>query len=448
MGGLSSRHPVSWFLCVAVLLGLLVQVSHCYDQKLEVKNDVREQFFIENFGFKKGGIFHMRVDKFEVINKSNKEPVDYETYKNQVLFLQRVTQTDSSEFLEGVTCPRNGEGIVKGAIDDTLFTQKWTESGKHDLEMVIDAPGLFNLYFVNCLHKEAYVNFEIHLVEYNVENGVKDYLPIGLSPIPTIYGVFSMCYIVIGVIWIFHYMRGKGNVLNKVHYLMTVLVVLKFVSMLLYAIEQHYVKRNGSYRAWEIAYYVFAILKTGFFFVIVTLIGTGWSFFKPFLSDKDKKVIMVVIPLQVLDNIALVIIGVDDPGSQGLFTWKDIFRLVDIICCGAVLIPIIWSIKHLREASQSDGKAARNLQKLRLFRQFYLIVVSYIYFTRIIVYLLDATLQYYLLWLGDVFTELATLIFFSVVGYKFRPVPNNPYFHLEEEDAVRMEELRSGELDL
>ncbi len=35
---------------------------------------------------------------------------------------------------------------------------------------------------------------------------------------------------------------------------------------------------------------------------------------------------------------------------------KDIFRLVDIICCGAILIPIIWSIKHLREASKSDGK--------------------------------------------------------------------------------------------
>lgn len=252
--------------------------------------------------------------------------------------------------------------------------------------------------------------------------------------------------------------------------------------------------------------------------MILTLIGTGWSFFKPFLSDKDKKIIMIVVPLQILDNIALVIVGVDDPGSQGLFTWvslrqereerkekerrekkrkkkkmklrrkstidrrkKDIFRLVDIICCGAILIPIIWSIKHLREASQSDGKgiqrgepslcffflpccnsksesninlscpptnaAARNLQKLHLFRQFYLIVVSYIYFTRIIVYLLDATLEYDLLYLGDVFTELATLTFFLVVGYKFRPVSGNPYFKMEEEDAIRMEEMRNAELE-
>lgn len=37
-------------------------------------------------------------------------------------------------------------------------------------------------------------------------------------------------------------------------------------------------------------------------------------------------------------------------------SYKDIFRLVDIICCGAILIPIIWSIKHLREAAATDGK--------------------------------------------------------------------------------------------
>jgi hypothetical protein len=29
---------------------------------------------------------------------------------------------------------------------------------------------------------------------------------------------------------------------------------------------------------------------------------------------------------------------------------------VDIICCGAILVPIIWSIKHLRDAAAIDGK--------------------------------------------------------------------------------------------
>ena len=71
-----------------------------------------------------------------------------------------------------------------------------------------------------------------------------------------------------------------------------------------------------------------------------------------------------------------------------------VFHLVDIICCCAILFPIVWSIKHLREASQTDGKAARNLEKLQLFRQFYIMVVVYIYFTRIVVYLLRSTMEY------------------------------------------------------
>ena len=50
---------------------------------------------------------------------------------------------------------------------------------------------------------------------------------------------------------------------------------------------------------------------------------------------------------------------------------------------------------------QTDGKAARNLLKLQLFRQFYVMVVVYIYFTRIVVYLLRSTMPYQYAWLPD-----------------------------------------------
>lgn len=83
--------------------------------------------------------------------------------------------------------------------------------------------------------------------------------------------------------------------------------------------------------------------------------------------------------------------------------------------------------------------AALNMRKLQLFRQFYLMVVAYIYFTRIIVFLVDATLPFRTVWLGDFFTELATLIFFCVTGYKFRPASDNPYFSLDESENMNNE---------
>lgn len=69
-------------------------------------------------------------------------------------------------------------------------------------------------------------------------------------------------------------------------------------------------------------------------------------------------------------------------------------------------------------------------------------VVSYIYFTRIVVYLLKSTTPYQYVWLSDCAGEMATLAFYCFTGFKFRPVSQNPYFHLE------MDELDEAEQEL
>ena len=85
-------------------------------------------------------------------------------------------------------------------------------------------------------------------------------------------------------------------------------------------------------------------------------------------------------------------------------------------------------------AAEVDGKAHNSLVKLRLFREFYVMVVVYIYFTRIVVYLIASTIPFYLLWLGPMSTEIATLLFFTITGFKFRPAPDNPYLPVHSED--------------
>ena len=32
---------------------------------------------------------------------------------------------------------------------------------------------------------------------------------------------------------------------------------------------------------------------------VIVLVGTGWSYMTPFLRDREKRILMIVIPLQV-----------------------------------------------------------------------------------------------------------------------------------------------------
>ena len=90
-------------------------------------------------------------------------------------------------------------------------------------------------------------------------------------------------------------------------------------------------------------------------------------------------------------NIAIAVIEETSEGNKSWSSWSDLLRILDVVCCCCVLLPIVWSMKNLRDAAGQDGKAAQTLSRMRLFRTFYLVIVVYIYFTRIIVYLIRAT---------------------------------------------------------
>ena len=49
-------------------------------------------------------------------------------------------------------------------------------------------------------------------------------------------------------------------------------------------------------------------------------------------------------------------------------------------------------------------------------------------------FLFQETLPFNYEWLSVAITETATLFFFVLVGYKFRPVKTNPYLKLDQED--------------
>jgi purine-nucleoside phosphorylase len=64
-------------------------------------------------------------------------------------------------------------------------------------------------------------------------------------------------------------------------------------------IDYYCIGMNGvEIETWAILYYAANFLKGALLFITIVLIGTGWAFVKQILSDKDKKIFMIVIPLQ------------------------------------------------------------------------------------------------------------------------------------------------------
>lgn len=157
------------------------------------------------------------------------------------------------------------------------------------------------------------------------------------------------------------------------------------------------------------------------------------------MNDREKRILLAVLPLQVIDNIALVVIEEMSPGSVAWLSWRDILHLVDIVCCCMILFPLVWQIRQLRLSSAVDGKVEMNLKKLTQYRNFYMAVVGYIYFTRIIVYLVGATVPFYLTWFQSFAEEAATVAFFVWTGWKFRPMSNNPYLPVRLNDDGEVE---------
>lgn len=311
--------------------------------------------------------------------------------------------------------------------------------------------GLYSLFFHSCPNYDLKCPFGCHtksnlsidITEKNNDSYNTVYLSAGEIPLPEIYFALSVIFFILGFVWV-HVVRSKKEEAFKIHYLMALLVFVKAFALLFHGINFHYISIVGSQiETWAVLYYTTHLLKGALLFITIVLIGTGWAFIKHILSDKDKKIFAIVIPLQVLANIAEIIVDESEEGDMKHNMWKEVFILVDLLCCGCILFPVVWSIKHLQEASHIDGKAAINLKKLKLFRRFYVMVVCYIYFTRIIVYLLKITLPFQYEWMDVFIQHVAILFFFILTGYHFQPTPQNPYFRLNtfDNDDLEMEEV-------
>jgi len=396
---------------------------------LSISKDSRFYFPISKFGYDTYGAFKLNLTGVVIDGKTDKK----------IGFLLIRSDTTSQKFVDEEPTALNLEiclfdKIQKLSDEDKIEVQFNITNVKDQKTFShydkIKKRGFYTLYFANC--NKAKVDFELALSQYNIYADGDNYLSVGDSPLPSIYFFTFVMYVIACFVWIYDLRSTLGKKVRAIHYIMFGLLVVKTLTVLSESVRYHFLKLYGNAVFWSVLYYIFAFLKGVMLFVVILLVGTGYSFIKPFLSDRDKKIFMLIIPLQIVANIALVVIEETSIGSKSWGNWYALFNMVDIICLGAILFPIIWSIRHLRE--KSDGKALRNLAKLAQFRSFYIIVVSYIYTTRLVALLLKEILPFDVIYINVFFVEIVTFLFFVSTGYKFRPLQDNPYLKVDEDD--------------
>ena len=295
--------------------------------------------------------------------------------------------------------------------------------------------------------------------------GKQSYLTAGEMKLPVVYFYFAVSYAFCFFWWVTNIRKAQADrsptgrpVIYAIHHIMSALILVKTITILLKSIRYHYLRVSGHAELWSFVYYVFYFLKGTFLFTVILLIGSGWSIVKPFLNDSEKKIILGILILQVINNIALVVLARETEGESTFQGWTAVLHLVDIFCCCAVLIPIVWQVNQLEKScSVEDGEdengesganrseegntmedraeKGRILEKLKLFRSFYMLVVAYIYSTRIVVYLFATMLSYKHLWFQHLLVEIVTLSFYVVTGYQFRPSPENAYLSVKREEG-------------
>ncbi|GMY19984.1 protein CANDIDATE G-PROTEIN COUPLED RECEPTOR 7-like [Fagus crenata] len=401
-----------------LFLFLSISLSFAEIRFTEVRSDDRPIILFDEFGFTHSGRLELNVSEisFSDLNNINLDKVGFFlcTRESCMHMLQQLEDGD-------VTCALLSD-LVK-----SVYTFEKLKKDEKSFNFVFNETDAdrFTLVFANCFSGQLKVSMNVNSAMYNLDGKSRrrDYLSVGKTVLPRVYFLFSLTYFVLAELWIAVLYKKRLTVFG-IHFFMLAVLILKALNLLCQAEDKSFIKRTGFAHGWDVLFYIFSFLEV---IKVIVLIGTGWSFSKPYLQDKEKKVLMIVIPLQVVANIALFAID-----ESRLFTY--ILLVVGVMCCCAVLFPIVWSIQDLREAARTDGKAAVNLMKLTLFRQYYIVVICYSYFTPVVVYALLTITSYRYLWTNVVAGELATLAFYVFSGYKFKPEAHNLYFAIDDEE--------------
>ncbi|XP_010558307.1 PREDICTED: protein GPR107 isoform X2 [Tarenaya hassleriana] len=337
-------------LFVAVLLLLFSAVflpqTAAEIKSLTISDDSRPVILFEMFGFTHTGHVNVSVSSVSVVSRSDGPIPDPSRLGFFLLSEESLRQVLLEIQRNPTLCILDSHYVIH------LFTFRDLSPpprSRFDLSYSLTSPSGHSLFFANCA-PETRVSMEVRTAMYNLDaKGSKDYLPSGLTRLPGLYFFFFLCYWAFLCIWVYICSIDR-RLVHRIHLLMAALLLMKTLNLISEAAEKYYVKFTGTPHGWDVLFYIFQFIRTVLLFTVIVSIGNDRSS----LQNREKKVVlMIVIPLQVLANIASIVVGKTGPYIRDWVIWNQVFLLADVTCCCVIIFHIVRTIRVLKKTSKT-----------------------------------------------------------------------------------------------
>jgi len=273
----------------AVAVSLLLAAGVLPVARAEIKttpivSDSRSVILFEEFGFRRGGRASVSATgvTWKVPEGSQLQAVDptlmgFFLISNS-LFYKINNESDYAEATGGAFCP-----LTSKYVQRLFLFKEVAPDGTGRGSLTVDADDQYTVLFSSC-QEGVEVTMEVRTEMYNLRrSGAREYLPVGLLPLPGIFAAASVVHFAFLAAWAFVCAKHRRTA-ERIHAVMGALLLFKALKLACAAEDQWFVERTGTAHGWDVAFYVFGFFKGILLFTVIVLIGTGWSFLKPYLQ--------------------------------------------------------------------------------------------------------------------------------------------------------------------
>jgi len=277
-------------VAVAALL-LLGRVAHAEIKTTSIVSDPRLIILFEQFGFASGGRATISISRaaWQLRRGSRRKSVDPSLMGFVLISGAQFPKVNNQTEYAAADPPGGGGGgfcVLTSDYALPVLRLNDVAPGGASTTVTIDDPDEYAVVFSNC-QDGAEVTMDVRTEMYNVRRdasgGVRDYLPVGLQPLPAIYAGVSAVYLAFLAGWAWTCCRRRAAA-ERIHAVMGALLLFKALKTACAAEDAWFVERTGTPHGWDVAFYVFGFFKGILLFTVIVLIGTGWSFLKPYLQ--------------------------------------------------------------------------------------------------------------------------------------------------------------------